>query len=165
MKTSRIQEIELKTKDILSEVIGDPDKIDPPIDLGKVLEHYKISLNLAHFPDDTIAGAYEKKSRQIYASIDDSPKRQAFTIAHELGHIILHDSNSEIFFRHQATEFNGDQSPEEQEANWFAAALLMPEELVRRFWEHHKDIELLAAFFGVSRTAAFWRLKNLKLID
>lgn len=57
--------------------------------------------------------------------------RQRFTIAHEIGHLILHksedfhiDEQSPIRFRNQASSQASD--PAEIEANQFAAELLMP---------------------------------------
>lgn len=165
MHQARLEEIELKTRDLITDILGDPDKIEPPINLGEILQNFNLSLSIASFKLPNVSGAYDNSQQTIFIAKTDSPKRQLFTVAHELGHLILnHDRPTDIFYRHQALEFNNQDLTEEKEANFFAAALLMPKELVEKFWQHHSDIELLAAFFGVSRTAAFWRLKNLKKI-
>jgi Zn-dependent peptidase ImmA (M78 family) len=54
---------------------------------------------------------------------------------------------------------------EEQEANWFAAALLMPQDLMEAYWHSLQDIESMAKLFGTSYSAMQWRLKNLGLND
>ena len=61
--------------------------------------------------------------------------RQRFTVAHELGHLLLHgyttphaDSNFRVRFRD--AESSTGSVREEIEANQFAAELLMPRELV-----------------------------------
>lgn len=160
-----LDQIELKTRDLLEEIIGDIEFIEPPINLGKILEYFNIKLAQTLFKDPHIAGAFDKKEKMIYFSQQDSPKRQFFTAAHELGHFVLHPQKKEdIFYRYQASEFNGESAEEEKQANYFAACLLMPRELVQRFWDTQHDLELLAASFGVSRSAAYWRLKNLRLI-
>jgi len=53
---------------------------------------------------------------------------------------------------------------EEQEANSFAAAFLMPEKLVREvFKEKNGNLEALAKSFKVSLATMKWRLVNLGL--
>ena len=74
-----------------------------------------------------------------------STTRQRFTIAHELGHLLLHDSEQLHFddkfvigFRN--TESSLAMDPKEVEANQFAAELLMPISLLRR------DLQALGSF-------------------
>lgn len=167
MGTQSLDQIELKTRDILETVLGNVAQIEPPINLAKILELFKISMSYARFKDSSVAGAFDKDQKMIYLSKGEPYKRQFFTAAHELGHFVLdHKKKFDVFYRAQISEFNGSDkyNQEEREANFFAASLLMPKELVERFWNTRKDIELLAAYFGVSRSAAFWRLKSLRLI-
>ena len=49
------------------------------------------------------------------------------------------------------------------QANQFAAALLMPEELVREAYETNQDLRKLARIFNVSETAMGIRLAQLGL--
>lgn len=158
-----LEEIETKTRDLLRSILGELEQIETPINLAKILDYYGLSLEIAKFKLENVGGAYDKSKKIIYLAVDDSPKRQSFTVAHELGHHLLGHKKDEIFYRHQATDFNGQNKKDEKEANYFAASLLMPRELVVKFWERSKDIELLAAYFGVSTSAAFWRIKNLGL--
>lgn len=60
---------------------------------------------------------------RIFVSRQSSPERQRFTIAHELGHILLgHVGEYEMINREPSPEDN----PIEQEANVFASRLLAP---------------------------------------
>lgn len=165
MQKAKLQEIELKSRDILEHTVGSIESIDPPVDLAKILQNFGITLAYAGFKKPDVSGAYEANQKVIYLNKSDSRKRQLFTVAHEIGHIVLdHKKKFDIFYRAQITQFNGEQTAEEKEANYFAASLLMPQELVIKTWDKYHDIELLAAYFGVSRTAAFWRLKELGII-
>ena len=66
----------------------------------------------------------------IFVPNDTSLERDKFTIAHELGHYVLHYLwpryvKGEPEFMLRASRYGSDRS--EWEANWFAAAFLMPE--------------------------------------
>jgi Zn-dependent peptidase ImmA (M78 family) len=98
--------------------------------------------------------------------------RKRFTIAHELGHLILHgdelhiDERFPFAFRDEVSSLAVD--PAEIEANQFAAELLMPEAwLIAEIRGQHLDIEsedvieALAKKFGVSVQSMMHRLSNL----
>ena len=88
-------------------------------------------------------------------------KRQRFTIAHELGHFMLHRNKSalfedKVFFR--AVE----KDNMEYAANSFAALLLMPESRVREAVnDGMRNIGALADRFGVSSPAMKARVVEL----
>ncbi len=83
--------------------------------------------------------------------------RQRFTIAHELGHLILDIKNKEL--------------DEEKLCNRFASALLMPKEaIINEFGSSRENISFfeLKAFkneYKVSFTAICYRLKDLNIIS
>ncbi|MDR2125293.1 MAG: ImmA/IrrE family metallo-endopeptidase [Prevotellaceae bacterium] len=88
--------------------------------------------------------------------------RKRYTLAHELGHYILHkDKNVDIvdttFFR------NNETDSIEYMANEFAAKLLMPEDKVRDFVDNQgiKNIGELAEKFEVSASAMKYRIISL----
>jgi Zn-dependent peptidase ImmA (M78 family) len=67
--------------------------------------------------------------------------RKNFTIGHELGHYFLHKDRKELQCSiNDLTEFNHKPHPSniEQEANCFAANLLMPTDDVRRQMKQHR---------------------------
>lgn len=105
-----------------------------------------------------------------------SSARQRFTIAHELGHYILHREEAPLFidkqysvvFRDERSSTGADKR--EREANAFASALLMPEGPLRSAatkvgFDLADDAALtsLARQFGVSKQALSYRLAGLGL--
>lgn len=92
--------------------------------------------------------------------------RDNFTIAHEVGHYVLHyyPQKNELELPLWFTRYG--TGPVEWQANRFAAALLMPE---RNFREKHKELEgnlsLLSGMFNVSESAVAVRAKSLCLAD
>ena len=106
----------------------------------------------------------------------ESKVRKRFTIAHELGHYVVHYANNGIFIdKNFKIEFRDQESStgellKEQEANAFAAAILMPEKfLIREIEARQLDLSddgslnELAKTFNVSTTAMSFRLANLNL--
>ena len=103
---------------------------------------------------------------EIHLSRMTSPIRDRFTIAHELGHLYLHFpaiKSSETGAAMKATRSiditDEDQKRAEWEANWFAAALLMPRDAVREYAA--QGANYIAARFNVSLQAANIRLNNI----
>lgn len=104
----------------------------------------------------------------IYISRHTSAKRDRFTIAHELGHLLLHfgaiqkeHPDATMRATRHVDESNEDQQRAEWEANWFAAAFLMPSEKFIAAYEENPN--LAANLFGVSQSAAEIRAKTLGL--
>lgn len=104
------------------------------------------------------------------------PPRRRFTIGHELGHWYMHrDDRGSVFCRSTAVaEVAADPAPgqargiaerpplplHEQEANSFAAALLMPAHLIERHYrETGRDFGRLCELFGASGAAMSRRLR------
>lgn len=152
-----------------------------PIPVEEIAEKLNVFVEREPFGGAELSGVLirDENSTIIGVNKNDSPERQRFTIAHELGHFLLHkgtaihvDRNFRVNFRNgvssQATDF------EEIEANAFAAALLMPEELIRLHvnekvlagidLESDEEIANLAEEFEVSRQAMLIRLSKLELI-
>ena len=102
--------------------------------------------------------------------------REIFTLAHEIGHVILH-LNDESSFIDDSITINGRSTDEkEQEANYFAACLLMPADDVGRFIDlgiqdfgekglSAMDIARIMSEFNVSFDMALNRLESLDIID
>jgi Zn-dependent peptidase ImmA (M78 family) len=104
------------------------------------------------------------------------PNRQRFTIAHELGHIMLHrakldstvliDKNRNFIPRDPVSAEGTDRF--EMQANAFASELLMPERLLKQVLsesagDFHDDeyLKSLAKKFKVSLAALQYRLARL----
>lgn len=107
-----------------------------------------------------------------------SSNRQRFTIAHELGHYLLHeqeklhvDRGYQIQLRHGNS--SKGESEEEKEANLFAAELLMPACFIQQDLAEVKGLDLendamiadLATKYGVSTQAMTFRLAYLGYIQ
>lgn len=102
--------------------------------------------------------------------------RQRFSIAHECGHLKLHEGkmyvDARVNFRDSTSGLAVDS--EEIEANQFAASLLMPRAFVlaesKKVLEKREPTDVenivreLARVFDVSTQAMEFRLKNLGLI-
>lgn len=91
--------------------------------------------------------------------------RSNFTIAHELGHIVLGHVNQGERPRRDTNVQIDNLDPVEVDANQFAAELLMPESLVRTAVERYNSLKTMAEIFDVSTTAMYYRLKNLNLLN
>lgn len=119
----------------------------------------------------------EKEERySIFINSDRPTNRQNFTLAHELGHYFLHKDilkkegiivDDGVFENNRAL-FRPDIQPahdtRETEANKFAAALLMPEELLRKAWKDLGGVEECAEVFNVSVSAMSIRLERLGIL-
>lgn len=106
-----------------------------------------------------------------------SRRRQRFSIAHELGHLLLHEgklivSSVRLDLRNQISSLGTDK--EEIEANRFAAELLMPRNLVQAAASaklseglpgRDELIAELAREFDVSNEAMGYRLINLGVLS
>ena len=88
-------------------------------------------------------------------------ERDRFTIAHEIGHYVLHSRGGKKPIR--AARCGSDRV--EWEANWFASALLMPAADFRRTCEMYaNNLSRVAARYLVSPKAAEIRMKALNII-
>lgn len=117
-----------------------------------------------------ISGAIVKEPGEdvtILLSADDSKNRQRFTCAHELGHYICRGAFDDDEFSY--VDYRGDLAAagtdkDEIYANQFAAALLMPADILKSL--RHSGLEpfQLADRFGVSLEAMNFRLRNLGIL-
>lgn len=92
---------------------------------------------------------------------DEISYRNRFTIAHELGHVLLGHVNEGKKQLRDTTFGNSD--PIERAANTFAAELIMPEQKVRELFNGASSVQQLSEAFGVSNAAMSYRLQNLGL--
>jgi Zn-dependent peptidase ImmA (M78 family) len=105
------------------------------IDLFRECERSGYKLLRYPLGDNADLGFTVKKDNDIVIFTNSCCRlsREIFTLAHEIGHVILHldDKNS---FIDDSASINGRSTDEkEQEANYFAACLLMPSDDVNRF--------------------------------
>lgn len=121
--------------------------------------------------DQTISGLLLPSRGEIWVNAEEArqwPPRRRFTIGHELGHWILHqDSQTSLFCRHGSVDPDERKGrppidPIEEQANWFAASLLMPAELLRVHYERTGgDFPALCRIFRCSGAAMGRRLHQV----
>jgi Zn-dependent peptidase ImmA (M78 family) len=146
----------------------------PPIPITTIAEGLGIDIVKQRYPDSSYSGFYLRKGakRVIGVNANHSEARQRFTIAHELGHVLLlaHDDlHVDGTFRLRDATSSQGTDRHEVEANFFAAELLMPETMlhdaVRRRGgidpDDERQIKELAKLFGVSTHALLIRLSTL----
>ena len=123
--------------------------------------------------EQTISGLLLPSRGEIWVNAEEArqwPPRRRFTIGHELGHWVLHqDEQTSLFCRHGTVDPDEDErsarpplDPIEEQANWFAASLLMPAALVRRHYERTGgDFQALCRIFNCSGAAMGRRLHQV----
>jgi len=140
-----------------------------PVDPVVLANKMGVRVSNAVFSDPTLAGMVAKRGdhSSILVKDDDALNRKRFTIAHELGHMLLHLHQDDGEFidtmdHFRTTGLNGNNGPE-VEANQFAAALLMDSELIKQCWPAVQSSDSMADIFKVSKEAMEYRLNFLGL--
>lgn len=115
--------------------------------------------------DDDFAGASitDPEYSLIYINTEQPITRALFTLAHELGHVLVQEGS---FVVDQDLVANSDR---ERFANAFAAELLLPEDEIRELIEGETPsaqvLCSLLARYGTSYETLVYRLHNLRIID
>lgn len=111
----------------------------------------------------------DEEDFKIIVPAHTSSKRDVFTIAHEFGHYMVHylvNKQGRDDFPAKVCAYRKGSDRIEWEANWFAAAFLMPEQRFRdSFARHNGSIHRVAEEFGVSTRAAEVRAQDLRLVE
>ncbi|WP_296221747.1 ImmA/IrrE family metallo-endopeptidase [uncultured Enterobacter sp.] len=132
-----------------------------PFDLDSFVLKLGIVLHKTILPND-ISGKLEKNRDNIWEITINSlhhPKRQRFTLAHELGHYFLHRNRCSLF-TDKTLYRSSNMDTMEYEANNFAGALLMPRDKLTQFIKDNgSDIDKIADYFFVSALAAKIRVE------
>jgi Zn-dependent peptidase ImmA (M78 family) len=149
----------------------------PPVPVEKLAKALGVRVEYNPFDDELSGMAFVRDGKPIIGvNATHHPNRQRFTIAHELGHVLLHRSRLEAavlvdksknFIPRDPMSAEGTD-PVEVQANAFASELLMPAKLVRQVLSEstrdlHDDDYLiaLAKRFRVSLAALQFRLEKL----
>lgn len=150
-----------------------------PIQVEAIAQRLGARLAFGHYDGD-VSGFVVRKPGAVVIGVNSShpQPRQRFTIAHEIGHLRLHEGKPLIVDKlvrvdlRRAASLPNDRA--EVEANRFAACLLMPEDLVRREFQKltpkRAPVQVdavvgnLASTFQVSSQAMAIRLRELGLL-
>lgn len=129
--------------------------------LGIDVYQYDFGANSSQISGAIIRGD-NTENPQIIINKHEHRERKVFTIAHELGHFILHDKNEQ--FRVDKYNYNSNESEalEETEANYFAASLLMPKDKFLEIIQLTNNTEAVSKYFGVSVAAIANRIKWIR---
>lgn len=174
MRESRKKEIRIKAASIRDKFQVSRYAIN---DLFKECE--RLGYKLLRYPlgEDADLGFTTKKDNDIVIFTNTSSRyaRELFTLAHEIGHAVLHLDNSISFIDNVITVSGRSNDDREQEANYFAACLLMPDDEIIKFLdleienECHDlcafDIARIMSEFNVSFETVLNRLENIKKIS
>lgn len=154
---------------------------EAPVDVDIIVKQMGLQLDYSDVSDDSLSGFLLRSGNDSLIAVNSRhhSNRQRFTVAHELGHYVLHANASlhvnkgqtgvQIKLRSERHE----QTEEESEANAFAAELLMPAPFIKhdlqatlRSGSMDEDIiESLAKSYRVSVQAMTFRLANLGYIE
>ena len=144
-------------RNIARRLLKDAKAKDVPISLYKIIEYLKPEheLEVVRFPLESVDG--------ILVVVEDQPTigfnpsmawvRRRFTIAHEVGHLLL---------GHTCTDPDLDNDPE-AEANQFAAELLMPLAILKIDYKAKPSPDYLAQKYIVSREAMIIHLMECRI--
>lgn len=150
---------------------------DAPIPVDLIAKRLGVEIRFSPL-DDELSGMVFINDGKAIIGVNSMhhPNRQRFTIAHELGHFVLHKKyiTNEIHvdkkFRVLMRDGKSTTGTEliEIQANRFAASLLMPEDLVAKLLDERTfDIDdetplmELAKQFKVSKQTMEYRIRNL----
>lgn len=146
----------------------------PPVPLETVAQSLGANIRYSPFEGD-ISGMLFRDKDQTVIGVNSlhHPNRQRFTIAHEIGHLLLHKGTEVHVDRTFRVNLRSDVSSQavdsdEIEANRFAAHLLMPQDFLTKDlkgqeidMEKEDDLRRLATKYRVSLQALTFRLTNL----
>ncbi len=138
----------------------------PPYDLEALVLKYA-TVEQHHFPldaDGVTIGIGGEKKPQVLINSDSPETRRKFTLAHELGHIIIPWHTGTIVSHPLKVEANEEYRRMELEANQFAAELLLPSSWIIEKESELASVEKLISSIlddsGASRDAALIKIFN-----
>jgi Zn-dependent peptidase ImmA (M78 family) len=150
-----------------------------PVDVYAIAEGEGVFVEEVEL-EPNVSGFLILKEDEVVIGVNKShhPFRKRFTIAHELGHHLIHgpkaasnvmtEEGEFVYFRDNTSE--SGEVEQEREANQFAADLLMPRDLLKTLvptkikMTDETSIRKLAVKFDVSFTAMSIRLSTLKMV-
>ncbi len=150
------------------------DQIKPPVDVEAIAEANNVAIKRMELEKDISGILFRAESGNvIVVNSLHNDLRQRFTIAHELGHLMLHDGEEvhvDQEFRVNLRDIRSTTAEhlDEREANAFAANLLMPAAWLKQDvaaqdidMTSEEDLRKLASLYEVSMQAMTIRLLSL----
>ncbi len=128
----------------------------PPIKPDIIAYGLGLELRLLNLSSQISGILYKRNNKHvIIINKNEAITRQRFTLAHEIGHFLLHTPKEVIYSDYP--KFQNLQI--EREANIFAASLLIPDFILEEYLNY--SVEKISQIFFVSKKVAEIRLKNL----
>lgn len=155
-------------RELANKVLKDHGTLTAPISLKPICDALGLKVKFCEFNDSGISGRVYPSKNEIYINFRNHPHRQRFTLAHEIGHYLLHRGLKKEFLDEEF--FNMDErlrTPVEDEASIFASHLLMPDSLLFPVLKEQNvvdgviDRDAIADRFGVSPAAVDFRMNEL----
>lgn len=154
-KVSRLKRASKRTKpetaaaELRKELLGQNSTCDCVPDICELLENAGIKIFLSDFKVSKLFGlsigeADGGPAMAINAGSKIPVERQIFSIAHELGHLVLHQDT----YGKDSDELSDNQ---EREADAFAAAFLMPQEQFINEWNENRGLHWVDAVLKTKR--------------
>lgn len=170
-----------KGADAARELLEEAGNPRPPIRVEHLARQLGAQLSFEPFEGD-VSGMILREEERVVIGVNSAHAhtRQRFTIAHELGHLLLHEGRRIIIDRSLKLNLRDSRSAlatsrQEIAANAFAAELLMPEEIIREEVSQAVErrpgisdtyvVQELARRFDVSEQAMTYRLVNLGVLS
>jgi Zn-dependent peptidase ImmA (M78 family) len=152
-------------------LLAQHEQIRPPVRVERIARDLGVEIRSGDLDDVSGVLVRQGNSAIIGTNSTQSAQRQRFTIAHELGHFLLHEGITNHVDRSFRVNFRSAESSqatnvEEIEANYFAASMLMPKHMLDALsadeaLDNDTMLTDLARQFHVSRLAMSLRLSNL----
>ena len=167
----RLARIRKKSRSLLAQL----EIQKPPVPVAELARSCGARIVRVSGNEDDIDGFLYQEDDDVVIGInrDQAAVRQRFTVAHELGHLLLHEHSRVYVDRGFRVRLRSGLSSEgtdrdEMEANRFAAELLMPIEFLQADLEEQEfdlaaddQFRVLAKRYGVSTQALAIRLNGL----
>lgn len=165
-----------KVETVVRKLLREAAVHEPPVDVETLARSQGVAVTYQPLPAgaDDLSGCFVHTPDGRYiigVNAAHHPNRQRFTVAHELGHFLLHQDSVDdvhvdgVFLRDQRSA--AVVEPIEIEANAFAASLLMPEAMLKKDLarleglDDEEQVRALARRYAVSVQAMTLRLVNL----
>lgn len=142
----------IKARNLAWKILTDFKLYSFPIDIKLLCDNLDISvLKIDKLDNDNYSMSAKLNEKTYIIYIPHSEQVDRFTIAHELGHILLDHIN--IFLSKNL----------EEQANIFASRLLCPLCIIKHF--EFKKVKQVMDYFGISEEFATIRLNRFKIVN
>lgn len=159
------------TETLIKTIANEQNQISLPVRVTDVAKKLGIEVQQFQLRSNLDAMLVKEASNgdfKVVSNMSQNNHRKRFSLAHEIGHYVKNYQDWPSEKKAAIAEMRNSRSadgfdPEEIWANQFAAALLMPASIVRKYWAQGKTDEQMAKIFDVSNQAMNLRRVNLGL--